>query len=170
MYSIKNKASIIIQNIALFLNLFLNLDGRSECKDTLGINTAAPENKLIAIFLFKNGRIHPCSIYLNRVYNIETRFDEMGHKWLHSSAGVFKCFPVCILMYPVVDFPVIRQPYVIKGLGGTECGILGTEICPTGECNIYPVTNYIMQKLQVFNSYICLPVIDLLNVFFPCES
>jgi len=73
-------------------------------------------------------RIHPGGGNLHRVENIEARIDEEVEKFHDRTAAVFEGLPRRVLVNPVIDALVAREPQILERLRGTKGGLLRSKI------------------------------------------
>ena len=107
--SVEDVAAVFAEDMTAFLDLLFYFCGRTEGEKLLSIDTAAPENNILAVLLLQCCGIHTGSGALNGVKNVKARLDKQGGEGLDSTATVLKCLPGGVLVDPVVYLLVIRD-------------------------------------------------------------
>jgi len=136
----------------------------------LGIDTATPKDNAVAVAIFKGLGIHASGGTLNRVEDVESRFNEVWDEGFDCAARVFQGFPTGVLVNPVVDLFVIRSVEAIEGVGRTEGGGLCAKVGAAHKEHIDGVANIVVEGFEVLNADFALALKDFVDVVLPREG
>src|SRR5665647_3248506 len=105
--ALKTKPPFFGKNIAMAENLFPDHLRCSIRKRFLGIYPPSPKGQIFAIGFFQMLWVHPFRTDLHGIYYVEPRINKTFHEVFHCPARVLKSFPTGVIVYPVVNPPVV---------------------------------------------------------------
>ena len=101
---------------------------------------------------------------LDRIENIETCGNKIIHQRPYRTATMDKGFPGCMLVYPIIHLLMEREEKVAIGSRGNKGAVLRTEIGTCQICNRCPVTDRIIDLLEVYQVDFSLEFENLVDV------
>jgi len=146
---VEDEAAAPAEDLTAAEDLLAHGGRRSEHQGLLRVHAAAPEDEVGSEFGLKCCGVHPGGRALDRVEDIEPRFDDRGDKRLDRAAGVLERLPGRVFVDPGVDLLVIRRVEGTECIGRAKGGLLGAEIRSADEDGLDPVSDPGGDLLQI---------------------